>query len=234
MRALQVYFDLNKKDFTLDVATSIVKTLVEKYGIRTLIPRHGERAHVTEDIVAGARKLYNDGKGGGFVTFVGVPYADLVIEVHTTNQSDRIPKDKLYLHIGSDTTNFTGALHYSRWDGFMWRLKGQNRLEQFVDDAIRVYYALKPGLGLGGIEDFFEGDGTHFLRELSVYPMMLFSPALVRARGAEKFSALEGKVYAVRTLDDGGIMIRLSRESPMMRGTTELEAFVAKQLGIKS
>ncbi len=202
---IQVYFELDKKNFTLDTARFAVKAWIDKYNLREV------------NVETEAAKLYNGGNGGG-ILFINLPYNALIIEAQSNKRYRRIPPDRLYVYMSCDRTNF----------------KNQTHIEQYVDDAVALYFALKAKLGVGGIEDFFENDGTHFLRELSVYPLMLFGPALVRAIRAEKFSTLEGKVYEVRTLDDGGIMIRLSKESPMRRGTTELEAFVAKQLGIKS
>lgn len=205
MMEIQVYFELEEKKFTLDVARSAVKAWIDKYNLRKA------------DVKTEAAKLYNDGNGGG-ILFVNLPYNALIIEVQSNKRYKRIPPGKLYVYMSCDRTNF----------------KNQTHIEQYIDDAVALYYALKSKLGVGGIEDFFEDDGTHFLRELSVYPLMLFGPAMVRAKGAEKFSALEGKVYKIKMLDDGGVMIRLSKESPMQRGTNEQEAFVAKQLGLKS
>ncbi len=217
MMAFQVYFDLDKKAFTFDVAKSLVKVIVSKYGLKTLIPRYGQRAGVTEDIEDGARKLYNEGKGGS-VTFVDLPYTGLGIEAHTSDQSVRVPKNKLYIHIGTDMTN----------------LRTEKSLQEFVDDAIMVYDALKPKLGLGGIESSFEFDGTHFLRGLYVCPLMLLGPQMVKTIGTDRVMALKDQIFEVRRLSDGGVMLRLMKIKANEQLSSNLEDAVRRELGIET
>ncbi|MEK6837669.1 MAG: hypothetical protein AABX69_03380 [Nanoarchaeota archaeon] len=217
MMGIQTYFELERKNFTLDIARSAVKAWVDKYRLKKV------------DIEKEASKLYNDGNGGG-ILFTNLPYNALIIEVQSSKRYNRIPSGKLYVYMSCDRTNF----------------KSQKQLEQYIDDSVVLYYILKPTFGACDYGDSFESDGTHFLRGPAMYSIMFFGPRLVSSIGLGKFLALHEEVYQVKRLNEGGVLLWLSEGEQwlaegeqeerafLLPGSNDLEEKVAQQLGIKS
>ena len=205
MMSLQVYFDLDKK-FSLNVSNLIVQSFIKKYGSKVIS---------AEGSVA-ARELYGDGNGGN-ISLVNLPYNHLIIEAQSRTRYERIPEGKVYVYMSTDMSN----------------VRNMKLLKEFVDDAIMVYNALKPKLGLGGIESSFEFDGTHFLRGLYVCPLMLLGPQMVKNIGTDRVMVLKGQIFEVRMLNDGGVMLRLMKIKANEPLNSGLEDAVRRELGIK-
>lgn len=200
---LKLYLEFDKKRDFLYIIRKMVDVLKMKYGSGCF---HG---------VDAAGELYDSGRGGR-ASFKS-PFGLGVIEVQSSVKYPRIPKGKLYVYVAFDWPFFTG----------------QGKIDAFVRDAVVLFESLRPRLGLAALDDFFENDGAHFLRPLSVFPLMFFSRELVSSIGVESFRSLEGIVYEVRGLVGGGFMVRLVRSSPSDRGSWNVEFEVTRRLGLK-
>lgn len=200
---IQIYFELNRQSFTIDVARSVVKIWIDKYKLKG------------EELEQQALKLFNKGFGG-HVIFTKLPYNALIIGVRANDKSGRIPSDKVYFYITCARPN----------------LENRTLLEEYVNDAIALYYILRPNIGFGSVSSFFDDYGVPFFQERPVYPLTIFGPAKVMQIGLEKILALPSLVYEVKRLNDGGVLIRLDAMSPIYSGGGQLTDNVGAQLGL--